>query len=326
MATWVVRCPDEGQSQGFYERGIAAAHWSGVRNLGEVTTRAELQRLVDAEYARESPGARFAIAEQLYAFRVEMTVGDGVVTYHRPTRQYHVGVVLGDYLYNLRASGSAPHTRAVQWQGVVHRDDLSADSRLKLGQHREVFKVRDSVWDELSDIRSGGHAAARAYDDETLEEARVETEERMRDVLANRLSALLPSELERLVMGLLEATGLHSVGPATGSGAARCLVASPGGLGLDEPRVRVHIEEPRRVPLDATATRAFVASLRPGEKGLLVCTGGFAVEARRETERGSAAVTLADLDLLVQLVLRHYETLRPDVRAMLPLARFYWPT
>jgi len=326
MATWVVRCPEDGQVQGFYERGLVGAHWAGVRNLADVTTRNELQGLVDAEYGRESPGARFGITEQLYAFRVEMTIGDGVVTYHRPTRQYHVGVVLGDYVYSLRASGSAPHTRAVQWQGQVHRDDLSADTRLKLGQHREVFKVRDSVWDELLEVRTTGPAAARAYDDETLEEARVETEERMRDVLADRLAALLPSELERLVMGLLEATGLHSVGPAIGLGATRCLVASPGGLGLDEPRVRVHIEEPRRAPLDPTSARAFLAALRPGEKGLLVCTGGFAPEARRETERSPTAVTLADLELLVQLVLRHYETLRPDVRAMLPLARFYWPS
>jgi len=326
MATWMVRATEENVPvDAFVEKGAIGLRWSGVRNLGEVTTLAALQALVDAEYPQAPPGERHAIAEQLYALRVEMKVGDGVLTYDRQRREVVAGVVTGDYLYNLRLFGGAPHTRIVQWQGRVHRGDLSADARLKLGQVRTLFMVRDSVWQEVCEARDGTLSPVRSFDGELLELARVEAEQRMRDLLADRVEALLPSELERLVMGLLEATGLHCNGATTGTGATRCLLASPGGLGLDEPRVRVHIDERRRSALDVADARAFALSLKPGERGLLVCVGGFSLEARRDVERATAPVTMVDLDLLVVLVLRHYDALRADVASLLPLVRLYWP-
>lgn len=326
MATWMVRATEENVLvDSFVEKSAIGLRWSGVRNLGDVATLPALQQLVDAEYPLAPPGERHAIAEQLYALRVEMKIGDGVLTYDRARREVVTGVVVGDYQYNLRLFGTAPHTRAVQWQGRVHRADLSADARLKLGQVRTLFMVRESVWQEMVEAREGVLSPVRAFDAELLELARVEAEQRMRELLADRVEALLPSELERVVMGLLEATGLHCSGAVTGTGATRCLLASPGGLGLDEPRVRVHIDERRRSALDAADARSFALSLKAGERGLLVCVGGFSQEARRDLERSPTPVTLVDLDLLVVLVLRHYEALRADVASLLPLVRLYWP-
>jgi restriction system protein len=327
MATWMIRSSDDDRSVGsFVEKSACGLRWSGVRNLAEVTTLSALQELVDAEYGKASPGERRAIAEQLFAFRVEMKPGDGVVAYDAPSREMVLGLVQGDYAYSLRLFGSAPHTRSVQWQGRVHRGDLSVDARLKLGQARTIFMVRDSIWQELCDAEKGELSPVRAYDAELLEYARVETEQRTHDLLADRIEALVPSELERLVIGLLAATGLHASGARVGAGQARCQVVSPGGLGLDEPRVRVRIDERRRVLVDTADARAFAASLRPGERGFYANPGGFTPEARREMERHPAPVTLVDLELLVVLLLRHYEALPADVRSILPLARFYWPT
>jgi len=71
--------------------------------------------------------------------------------------------------------------------------------------------------------------------------------------------------------------------------------------------------------------RSFVATLRPGENGLYVSTGGFTRDAHGEAERSRESISLLDRDAFVNLLLEHYEALDPEYKAKIPLKKLWVP-
>ena len=102
------------------------------------------------------------------------------------------------------------------------------------------------------------------------------------------------------------------------------MVASPDGLGFQEPRIIAEVKH-RRQPMGADSLRSFLGGLRGGDRGLYVSTGGFSRAAKYEAERANVPVMLVDLDELARLVVEHYDGFDADGRALLPLKRVYWP-
>jgi thermitase len=76
----------------------------------------------------------------------------------------------------------------------------------------------------------------------------------------------------------------------------------------------------------AAGDRAFLGGRQPGDRCLYVSTGGFTKEARYEAERSSIPITLITLPELRELLVEHYESLRPLGTSLVPLERLYWPT
>jgi restriction system protein len=71
--------------------------------------------------------------------------------------------------------------------------------------------------------------------------------------------------------------------------------------------------------------RSFIGGLRPNDRGLYVSTGGFTKEARYEADRAQIPVTLIDIDELAILLIDNYDRLDADARALIPMAKIYWP-
>ena len=110
-----------------------------------------------------------------------------------------------------------------------------------------------------------------------------------------------------------------------GSDRGKDIMASPDGLGLEQPRIRVEVKHRLRDRIGAPDIRSFIGALRQNDKGLYVSTGGFAKEAHYEAERSNVPLTLIDLDGLVSLLVQHYENVHLETRALVPLIRVYWP-
>lgn len=77
--------------------------------------------------------------------------------------------------------------------------------------------------------------------------------------------------------------------------------------------------------MGAPAIRGFIGTLREGDSGLFISTGGFTREARYEAERCTFPLTLVDVDDLSELIVAHYENFDLEGRALLPLIRVFWP-
>jgi restriction system protein len=71
--------------------------------------------------------------------------------------------------------------------------------------------------------------------------------------------------------------------------------------------------------------RSFLGTLRAGDSGLYVSTGGFTRDAVTEAEHSHQPITLLDRDGFIRLLLEHYETLETEYKAQVPLRRVWVP-
>ena len=68
------------------------------------------------------------------------------------------------------------------------------------------------------------------------------------------------------------------------------------------------------------------STLRSGENGLFVSTGGFTNEAEVERSRATHPIKTMDRDAFVDLLIEHYDNLEPEFKASIPLRKVYIPT
>jgi restriction system protein len=71
--------------------------------------------------------------------------------------------------------------------------------------------------------------------------------------------------------------------------------------------------------------REFIATLREGESGLYVSTGGFTRDAEIEARGAREPVTLLDRDDFIRLLLEHYEELESEYKVQVPLRKVWVP-
>ena len=130
--------------------------------------------------------------------------------------------------------------------------------------------------------------------------------------------------MEELAAAVLMAMGFKAKVSPKGPDRGVDVVASPDGLGLTRPRIKVEVKH-RSGSIGSQPIRSFIGALRDGDSGLFLSTGGFTKEARYEAERATIPVTLIDIDDLADLVVTHYDHFDLDGRALIPLVRLYWP-
>lgn len=331
---WMVRAGRGGDCVGDFEQSKCVAVGFGVQtDLSGVRDRdALVKRLRDAGQWPGSNGA-----STVARFVLDVKQGDHVVTYDPGTRQYLVGKVTSGYRFTPKRVGNwANSSRDVAWTSRVLRDDLSASARNSLGSLLTVFEIRGDVWSEFESLLSGkrpqieaaqGQTVPGSGDEEVgdgrmlLEEAEAQAAEFIKD----RVLRLDWDEAQELVAGLLRAMGYRATVSPAGADRGRDVVASPDGLGLQQPRIRVEVKHRPREAIGAPEIRSFIGGLRPNDNGLYVSTGGFSKEALYEAERAVVPVTLLDLAGLVTTLLGRYEDLDPETKALVPLKRVYWP-
>ena len=72
--------------------------------------------------------------------------------------------------------------------------------------------------------------------------------------------------------------------------------------------------------------RSFLGTLRDGDSGLYVSTGGFTPDAKLEAERSREPMKLLERDDFIRLLLEYYEALEPEFKAQVPLRKVWVPT
>lgn len=146
-----------------------------------------------------------------------------------------------------------------------------------------------------------------------------------RDFIKDKILELDWEEMQELVAGILRAMDCKTIVSSKGPDRGRDILASPDGLGLNEPRIVVEVKH-RKGQMGSPEIRSFTGGLRPKDKGLYVSTGGYTKEAKYEAERSNNPITLVDADMLISLIIQYYDNFDPDARSLIPLTKIYWPT
>ncbi len=325
---WMVRAEGGTLFQRFAS-GVVAVGWYEIGDLSTVTTRDGVRSRYESAFPEHSPGKATNGIGVLFKFRAVLAVGDKVITYDPDARRYLVGDIASDYTYSAAEVGPQyPHVRRVIWAGAVNRDDLSAATRNTLGSTLTLFAIHDDAAAELLAVLQGAVPSAEAPKAVVRDELAILKEDEVAkalELIKDAIVALSDREAEQLVASVLRAMGYRARVTPVGADRGVDVIASPDGLGLEEPRIKAEVKHRPKTAMGAPEIRSFIGGLRQGDRGLYVSIGGFTKEARYEAERSTVPLTLIDLDDLASLVTTHYEDFDVDGRVVLPLIRVYLP-
>lgn len=325
---WMIRA---GRSavlvQDFEEKNYVGVGWRELEDLSDVKNRAELENLFKDAYP-ETTGAKFRMQYgQIARFRFEIQKGDYAITYNPEYRHYPVGKIVSDYQYIPDSPGGYNHIYKVEWLGKISRDKLTLATKNTVGAIMTLFLLNETARDEFLQLLAGGEPAVETEDADApseLDDIKRDVIERAFEFIKDRILKLDWDEMQELMAGILRAMGYKTRVSTPGPDRGADIIASPDGLGLEQPRIRVEVKH-RSETIGAPALRSFIGGLRANDRGLFVSTGGFTREARYEAERSTVPVTLIDIDELADLLIRNYDNADTETKALIPLVKLYWP-
>lgn len=315
-------------------RGTVSLGWSGVGDLTPFKTQEEILRAYQKAYPNETKAQIRTGVAMLYKFRAVVKTGDKVITYNPEQREYWVGSFTSDYFFRQVEAPEHEHLRRVEWEGKVSRDKLGINARNSLGSVLTLFLVNDETWTEIKKLLHSRESPFETEETSVEETAelkegfvltRNELREKAHELVKDKIVSLSPDELEELAAALLRAMGFQARVSPTGADRGVDVFASPDGLGLKEPRIKVEVKHRQKTQIGSQDLRSFIGVLRHGDKGLYVSTGGFTKDAKYEADRSNHPVTLLDLDELANLIVTHYENFNVEGRALIPLTKIYLP-
>lgn len=309
----------------FKDEGIVAL---GIEELGDLSgdkTRNQIAKKLKEKFPQWSQGKIRIWAGMLMRFFHEMKQNDYVVTYDPGRRKYLVGLVKSDCRYEPDLIPEDPYIRSVNWVQEIDRDALSTSTKNSLGAIATLIKVPSAAAQEILVIKEGQITSQTSEEEIEEKSKQIEEIEAQALELTKDLTAKLDWEqMQQIVAGLLRAMGYKTRVSTQGSDRGKDIVASPDGLGFEDPRIAVEVKH-RSQTMGSQELRSFLGGRHPGDKGLFVSTGGFTKDAYYEAERANIPMTLMNLNDLVQELLDHYEQLDIETQRLVPLKRIYWP-
>lgn len=326
---WVVRAGEGAYLfEEFKTKNIVAMGWKEIGDLSVIKNQEQIKKMIREQYPQDSIGKQNISAGQLGRFRFDIKIEDYVVTYNPETRLYLVGKIKSDYLYDA-SMPNYKQFRKVDWIGEVKRDLLSTSTKNTLGAISTLFELTGDVKTEIIGILEG----KKTEKIENVEESKAELEtlkedmtNKSREFVKDKVSQLDWEQMQELVAGVLRAMGYKILFIASrGADGGKDIIASPDGLGLEDPRIRVEVKHRKDQQMGRKEVSSFIGGLRPGHRGLYVSTGGFSKDARDEADRSNVPLTLIDLEMLVNLVVDNYDKFDSEAKELLPLTKIYWP-
>lgn len=322
---WMVRAGEGGYLfDEFRKDSLVAIGWNEVGDLSGVNSQDAVRELYTAKHSGEHSASVGNAVAMVFKFRAVLLPGHKVIAYNPEKREYLVGTIKGEYEY--APHREYHHIRAVDWSGSVDRDALKAPSRNSLGSVLTLFQVNDETADDVLNALHGKKAESviASEEKEELEQLKEDTISRAHELIKDTILKLTDEQLEQLVAALLRAMGYKARVTPKGPDRGVDVIASPDGLGLEEPRIKAEVKHRPKTPMGAQQIR-FLGGLRQGDRALYVSTGGFSKDAGYEADRSNIPITLLNLDELASVIVTHYENFDMDGKVLIPLTRLYWP-
>ncbi len=318
---WVVRAGKGGQFAEDFERlGLVAI---GFREAGDPTGLTRDQLFAQT---REAAGSKAGnIAGQVDRFSRVMRAGDLVAVPDGGTRELLCGRIVGEFEHRQEAPvAHFRNVRNVDWIARRDRDDLPDRLLFTLGSLLTVFKPKQQ--EALSEFLEHGKVPSPQADAADAEadapETAGELESSNLELVAKRISAIGPYEMQDLTAGILQALGYSTDTAPPGADGGVDIHACKDALFLQPPVVKVQVKARPESKTGPDEIRQLNGLLERGvERGIFVSTGGFTAPATREA--ASMQIQLWDLDRVAQLFVESFEKLPDDVAAFVPLRRIW---
>lgn len=306
----------------FIGKGIIAIGWDELGDLTQYPSKEAILERLKTLRSNERAGRIMSHASQAWRFKNEVSNGDWAVVYNPETRFYHLGLIGSDVKFD-EGRETYRNYRIVEWRSTISRDALSVSTRNKLISILTIFKPADSVVEELLSILSGTPQAKLPDEEGDLDYIGEDVEDKSLEFIKDLIISLDWSQMQDVFAGLLRAMGYKTRISEPGPDRGRDIVASPDGLGLEDPRIVVEVKH-RGSAMGAPEIRSFLGGLK-NAKGVYLSTGGFTKEAKYVAEQADRPITLVDIDDLARLIVQYYDECDSQMRSLIPLRKIYWP-
>jgi len=305
----------------FIDKEIIAIGWNELGDLKDKKNLEQIKTALKNTYPSEKQFTQNMNAGQIYRFVIEFNIGDYVVTYNPNERVYWLGQVKSDYYYDDTLT-EYHHLRKVEWQNKINRDSLSVSTKNSLGSIATIFEIQDTAKQEIFQAINGTTVEEEAPGD--LDKIMEDFAERAHEFIKDKILKLDWYEMQELVAALMRSMGYKTRVSPAGSDRGKDIVASPDGLGLEDPRIIIEVKH-KQDSIGSQDLRSFIGGIRQGDKGVYYSSGGFTKDSKYEADRSNVPITLIDLDFLVDLIVQNYYNFDPEGKALVPLKRIYWP-
>jgi restriction system protein len=335
MSLWLVRAGSSGEYENkFLQEGRIYLTWSELSaDLSKLPDKKALTTLMNNTYPNSKPARIRNWVGQGWPFVKVMAVGDWVIMPSKKKSAIHIGEIKGDYVYAPEYGSPYYHYRDVEWFAAdVPRSNFDQDLLYTFGAFLTICRIkRNDAENRIKGMAKSGWKASPAVakklapQDDIEEEAIVDLEQVARDQIANAIIRKYKGHgLARLVNAILEAQGYTTYMSPEGPDKGVDILAAPGSLGFGSPRICVQVKS-SDVPLDRPTLDQLIGAMQNfhAEQGLLVSWGGFKSSVDKEVPSQFFRVRLWDANAIINEFLLHYDAIDEDIRAEIPLKRFW---
>lgn len=146
------------------------------------------------------------------------------------------------------------------------------------------------------------------------------------DGIRNYIIGKNPYEFQDLVAALLRAMGYCTpfIAPKGKDGGVD-IIAYRDPLGTTLPRVKVQVKHYPYTPISVDIVRNLLGVLaRDGEVGIVITSGTFTNDAKREARNSHTPCRLIDIDEFISLWLQYYPDMQEEDKSLLPIVPIYF--
>lgn len=305
------------------EKGIASIGWPQLGDPRQFQQKDEMIEKAAEVYAESKPKSRNSWVNQVWRFSREIKKGDKIITFFKETREYLIGTVAEEHFHNQSVGDPAyPNNIRVDWEETtIERDTLSQAAKNSLGSVLTVFRVDD--WgSEIENLLE--YPFVEPEETGEMEESEVVDDlvNKALVMVQDKVDKLDPWQMQELVGGLLQAMDYNVRVSPKGPDGGVDVLAFKDAFGFEKPIIKVQVKH-RKSSASAPEIQQLLGANPIDANSLFISTGGFTSQAEAVARHNS--VRLVDLEELVDLLVKWYENMPNDVRALLPLQKMYVP-
>ena len=336
MALWMVRTGKHGQYENkFLEDNRLYLTWEGLSNdLSTLHKKEDLYNLLKEIYPQFSTGRLSNYTGQIWTFVKRIKPGDWVVVPSKHKPAIHIAEVTGTYQHDSNAADPYYHWLTVKWVAKdLPRSIFAQDLLYSFGAFMTVCAIKrnDAEARVKAMAANGWKGGALPLTPLTTEvedgdEGELTDIEQFADdqIAKYILQQYKGHDLERLVEAVLQAQGYTTYHSPTGPDKGIDILAAPGAMGFDSPKLCVQVKS-SETPVDLPTLNQLIGSMQNvgANYGLLVSWGGFKSSIEKEKPAHFFRVRLWDQQDLIQQIQKHYWDLDEDIRTELPLKQIW---
>lgn len=330
MTMWLCRAGRFGEYENkFIEDGHIYCTWDNLDvALTNFKSRQDLQDYFVSKNDETKVKTAMNWASQVWPFGNEMAIGEIVALPSKINSVIHFGRITGEYEFSADAPNPFYHRRSIDWFALnVPRSCFDQDILYSFGAFMTICRIKQEkrVVKAIEAFQNHGSSASSCDDAHESSDGAIDIEAEALSAIAQRMIQKVKGhDLARIVDAILQTKGYATLVSPPGPDKGVDILAAPGTLGFDRPRICVQVKSGES-PIERAVLDQLIGVMRNfnADHGLLVSWGGFKSSVERERAKHFFEIRLWDHNDIIREFLNCYDNLPSEIQEIVPLRKIW---